>query len=625
MRRIEVLAALGVPLCGLLALAALLPASARAGEAEFMDLVQDVRSASGYRYSARDDRGDSMDTLKIVTNPAGGYVGVYHITVAGRRHVRVGTSTDLLHWKARTVLANDGSQPTIARLAGGTFLVAYEQEVGCVGAGAPATNPNGRCLRFLHYPSLTALLTRRADASFQTKRTMSGCAEGTPNIYAAHLNPDLAHSRIRVGFHYQRRCQFDRQAIGTLTNFSHWAAEAPSLPNGTIQALGAQGHIGDRDSIWFDSVQYRLIEGQLALNDFSSWRTFLYSQDFGAKLLDLRTHRGSTAFANPTATRVVAPGGGEAIVITQYIPASGAAPGEAGELIYYKRIPSTDPVIAAVGDIACDPTSPSFNAGLGTAGACRQKYTADLVASMPAVGVLPLGDIQYENGAFSKFMSSYDLSWGRFKHITYPAIGNHEMGTSAGAGYYDYFNGVGVLDGPAGERGKGYYSYDIGAWHIVALNSNCTAASSCRAGQPQETCLRADLAAHPNACTLAYWHHPRFSSGQHGDTPLMQDIWKALYDSGADVVLTGHDHLYERFGPQTETGVADPARGIRSFVVGTGGRSHYGFGIPRPNSEVRNSDAFGVLKMTLHANSYDWEFVAEPGEAFTDSGSANCH
>jgi hypothetical protein len=622
---VKVLIALGIPFYGLLALAALLPGSAQAGEAELMNLVQDVRSASGYRYGARDDRGDSMDGLKILNNPAGGYVGVYHITVAGQRHVRVGTSTDLLNWKARTVLANNGSQPTITRLTDGAFLVVYEQEVGCIGAGAPPTAPKGRCLRFLHYPNVTALLTRRSDASFQAKRTLSGCAEGTPNIYAAHLNPDLSHSRIRVGFHYNRWCKFDRQALGTLINFNTWKAEVPQAPNATVQALGAQGHIGDRDSIWFDGVSYRLIEGQLVHNDFGSWRNFLYSQNFGAKLLHLRTHRGSTAFANPTATRVGAPGGGEAIVLTQFIPLGGAAPGEAGELIYYKRIPSTDPVIAAVGDIACDPVSSNFNGGLGTASACRQKHVADIVAGFPAVGVLPLGDIQYENGSLTKFKASYDLSWGRFKHITYPAIGNHEFGTPGGAGYYDYFNGAGVPIGAAGERGKGYYSYDIGAWHLIALNSNCTTTSSCRAGQPQETWLRADLAAHPNACTLAYWHHPRFSSGQHGDSPLMEDIWKALYDGGADVVLAGHDHLYERFGPQTEIGVADAARGIRSFIVGTGGRSHYGFGIPKPNTEVRNGDTFGVLKMTLHANSYDWTFVPEAGKTFTDTGSASCH
>ena len=616
---------MGLCVCLLTALPLFAPQRAWAGEAELMDLVQDVRSASGYRYAARDDRGNPLDTLKIIDNPSGGYIGVYHITFAGVHYVKVGTSSDLLNWKTRTVLAHYGSQPTIARLSDGGFLLVYEQETGCIGAGAPLTNPNGRCLRFLHYPGVTALLRGQSDASYQVKRKLSQCAEGTPNIYAAHLNPDLGHSTIRVGFHYFRRCNVDRQALGTLTNFNTWKAEVPQGPNATVTALGAVGHIGDRDAIGFDGVTYRIVEGQMVKGDFGSWRNFLYSAPYGAKLLSLRTHRGSTAFSNPTASWVNAPGGGKAVVFTQFIPLSGAALGEAGTLIYYRKMPATDPVIAAAGDIACDPASASFNSGLGTASSCRQKYTADIVAGTEVAGVLPLGDLQYEQGTLAQFSGSYDRSWGSFKDITYPAIGNHELSTPGGAGYYDYFNGSGNLNGPAGERGKGYYSYDIGSWHLIALNSNCTSSSSCRAGQAQETWLRADLAAHPTACTLAYWHHPRFSSGQHGDTALMQDIWKALYDGNADVVLTGHDHLYERFGPQTEIGVADPARGIRAFVVGTGGRSHYGFGIPKPNSEVRNSDTYGVLKLTLHANSYDWAFVPEAGKTFTDFGSASCH
>jgi hypothetical protein len=387
-----------------------------------------------------------------------------------------------------------------------------------------------------------------------------------------------------------------------------------------LQAAGAAGDIGDRDSIWYDGVTYRIVEGQLAEDDMSTSRSFLYSVPFGAKELTQRTHRGSTAFADPTATWVGSPngGGGKAIVFTQYLPINGAAPGEAGELIYYRDVPSSDPVIAAAGDIACSASSGR------SATACHQQNTADLISSPPVVGVLPLGDAQYESGSLSQFLGSYDSSWGLFKSITYPVLGNHELNTSGGAGYFDYFNGVGNLNGPAGARGKGYYSFDIGAWHLVALNSNCSS-TSCRAGQPQETWLRADLAAHPAQCTLAFWHHPRFSSGQHGDTALMQDLWKALYDANADLVLEGHDHLYERFGPQTETGVADPVRGIRSFVVGTGGRSHYNFGAPKPNSEVREGDTFGVLQLTLHPTSYDWQFVPEAGQTFTDSGSAPCH
>src|SRR6185369_17671028 len=192
-------------------------------------------------------------------------------------------------------------------------------------------------------------------------------------------------------------------------------------------------------------------------------------------------------------------------------------------------------------------------------------------------------------------------------------------------GYYDYFNGAGSLTGPAGEPGKGYYTFHNGAWRLFALNSNCSAAGGCGVGSPQEVWLKAQLAAHPAPCTLAFWHHPRFSSGEHGNSTATQALWQDLYDANADVVLVGHDHDYERFAPQDPTGVSDPARGIREFVVGTGGRSHYAIGTPAPNSEVRNSDTFGVLRLTLHPSSYDWKFVPEAGGTFTDSGTGYCH
>jgi len=159
----------------------------------------------------------------------------------------------------------------------------------------------------------------------------------------------------------------------------------------------------------------------------------------------------------------------------------------------------------------------------------------------------------------------------------------------------------------------------------VVLNSNCGAVGGCAAGQPQETWLRADLAANPRSCTLAYWHHPRYSSGEHGNQTSMTPLYQTLYDGGADVALTGHDHTYERFAPQDASGVLDQQRGVRQFVVGSGGKNHYSFSTPQPNSEVRNSDTFGVLKLTLHASSYDWQFVPEPGRTFTDSGTGSCH
>ncbi len=283
-----------------------------------------------------------------------------------------------------------------------------------------------------------------------------------------------------------------------------------------------------------------------------------------------------------------------------------------------------NPVIGAAGDIACAANNPSFNGGLGTPDSCRERYTSDLVFGRGLSAVLPLGDNQYDSGALGEFMQSYDPTWGRVKSITHPVAGNHEYETPAAAGYFDYYNGAGRSTGLAGDRSKGYYSFDVGAWHLIALNSNCTYVG-CGAGSPQERWLKADMAAHPNRCTLAYWHHPRFNSGYTGNAPSTGPLWQDLYTGGADVVLNGHSHEYERFAPQTPSAQADPTRGIREFVVGTGGEDHHALGTVQPNSQVRNIDTFGVLRLTLSATSYSWNFVSEAGGAFTDSGNQSCH
>ena len=245
--------------------------------------------------------------------------------------------------------------------------------------------------------------------------------------------------------------------------------------------------------------------------------------------------------------------------------------------------------------------------------------TAHLVDGIPGL-VAPLGDLAYEFGSTEDFANCYGPTWGRHKDRTRPALGNHEYLTPGAAGYFDYF-------GPAaGDPSQGYYSYDYGAWHVVVLNSNCEQLGGCQAGSSQEQWLRADLAASHAFCTLAYWHHPRFSSSDHGNDPAVAPLWQALYDDGAEVVLVGHDHDYERFAPQTADGIADPARGIREFVVGTGGRSHYPIvRTLEPNSEARNDDTYGVLRLTLRSGSYEWQFIPQEGYPFTDSGSAPCH
>jgi hypothetical protein len=275
-------------------------------------------------------------------------------------------------------------------------------------------------------------------------------------------------------------------------------------------------------------------------------------------------------------------------------------------------------VLGAAGDISCDPVDGSFNGGAGTASNCHMKATSDLLLDGVDV-VAALGDLQYETGSYDKFLASYDKSWGRVKAITRPAAGNHEYQTAGAAGYYQYFGAA------AGDPSKGYYSYDVGAWHVVVLNSNCGAVGGCGAGQPQETWLRANLAANPSSCTLAYWHHPRYSSGDHGNHVWMTPLYQALYDGGVDVALTGHDHDYERFAPQNASGVLDQQRGIRQFVVGSGGKNHYAFGAIEPNSEARNNDTYGVLKLTLHSSSYDWDFVPEAGKTYDDRGTGSCH
>jgi hypothetical protein len=190
--------------------------------------------------------------------------------------------------------------------------------------------------------------------------------------------------------------------------------------------------------------------------------------------------------------------------------------------------------------------------------------------------------------------------------------------TSGAAGYFDYF---GARAGPVG---TGWYAYDLGAWRIYALNSNC-AVVGCGAGSEQEQWLRADLATSPRACVLAYWHHPRFSSGEHGNDSAVTPLWNALYEADADVIVNGHDHNYERFGPQTPSGTADAARGIRQFVVGTGGGSLRSFETIRANSQVRNSDTYGVIKLTLSPTGYAWQFVPIAGKTFADSGTGACH
>jgi acid phosphatase type 7 len=268
--------------------------------------------------------------------------------------------------------------------------------------------------------------------------------------------------------------------------------------------------------------------------------------------------------------------------------------------------PDTDPVLVGAGDIA-------------TPSAQNDEATAKLLDGIPGT-VYTLGDNAYPDGAPSEFTNYYGPTWGRHKARTKPSVGDHEYITSGASGYFGYFGAA------AGKPSEGYYSYNLGEWHVVVLNSNCTKVGGCGSTSPMVTWLKKDLAANPRKCTLSYFHHPLFSSGgEHGNISSVRPIWDALYAANADVVLNGNDHNYERFAPQTPSGVADSARGIREFVVGTGGGGLYSLGTIKANSQVRNNTTYGVLKLTLHSSSYTWKFVPVAGKSFTDSGTTTCH
>ena len=267
----------------------------------------------------------------------------------------------------------------------------------------------------------------------------------------------------------------------------------------------------------------------------------------------------------------------------------------------------SDPVILAAGDIA-------------SCTGQKDEATARLLDNTSGK-VLVLGDSAYPDGSPTQMKNCYGPAWGRHKSRTRPAVGNHEYHTPGAAGYFTYFGAAASpLQAGCTKYCRGFYSFNLGAWHIVALNSEINHA----AGSLQEKWLRADLARNKSACTLAYWHRPLFSSGSHSNNSDVAPLWNALYDYGVDVVLNGHDHLYERFAPQNPQGKADSAHGIRQFTAGTGGASLYSYSSTKPNSQVRNNQTWGVLKLILHSTGYDWKFIPIAGQSFTDSGTAKC-
>jgi hypothetical protein len=288
--------------------------------------------------------------------------------------------------------------------------------------------------------------------------------------------------------------------------------------------------------------------------------------------------------------------------------------------------PTNEPVDLA--SLASYPAVPEATAntsvtltGAGDIASCEltnDEATAALLEDLPGY-VFTAGDNAYESGTAAEFDDCYDPGWGKQRERTFPALGNHDVETPGATGYYDYF-GV-----QAGDPRAGWYSLDLGAWRLIVLNSNCVQSVGCGADTDQGRWLASELADHPAECTIAIWHHPRFSTGYHGPTPGVAPFWDALYEAGADLVVNGHDHDYERFAPVDPAGEPDPEHGIREIVAGTGGAALRAFEEEDANSEVRQASTYGVLRLDLHPGSYDWEFIPVEGGAFTDRGSGTCH
>lgn len=284
--------------------------------------------------------------------------------------------------------------------------------------------------------------------------------------------------------------------------------------------------------------------------------------------------------------------------------------------------PTTAPATTTT-TAAAPPAEPVTLLAAGDIASCESdgdEATAALLDRLAGT-IAPLGDLAYDRGSRDEYARCFAPSWGRHTARMRPAPGNHDYGTGDAAAYFEHF-------GPAaGEPGEGWYAYDLGSWRVIALNSVCWEVDGCGAGSPQDAWLRAELARHADRrCTLAYFHHAPFSSGRlHGGEPTARPLVDALYDGGVDVVLTGHEHHYERLGRLDPSGGLDAERGIRHFVVGTGGNRLYPFDEPHPSSEARFGDGYGVLRLELGDGEYAWEFVGVPGVEFADAGAERCH
>jgi hypothetical protein len=304
------------------------------------------------------------------------------------------------------------------------------------------------------------------------------------------------------------------------------------------------------------------------------------------------------------------------------IGSSSASPGSLPSASASGSSVARSPSAAGSGEPASQPPDVVLT-GAGDIASCGLRgdtETSDLLVNQPGT-IFTAGDNAYENGSTANYASCYAPTWGRvLDRTTLPAVGNHDWNTPGAAGYLAYFGSA------AAPNGTTWYSTNLGAWHVIVLDSNCAKVGGCVAGSPQGRWLAADLAAHADArCTLAIWHHPRFSSGEHGNDADVGPFWEQLVAAHADLVINGHDHDYERFAPQNAAGNEDRKTGLREIVVGTGGASLRTFPNVAANSEIRLAGEWGVIRLTLHVANYDWEFLPATKGAITDYGSALCH
>jgi uncharacterized membrane protein len=395
-------------------------------------------------------------------------------------------------------------------------------------------------------------------------------------------------------------------SLSTLTANSYSTVTVPLTGDGTYAYVLTTGATAARNMTSRETTT----PPQLVLSG-----TTTTSSTTSASPTTTTTTTSSTTSASPTTTTSASPTTTSASPTTT----TSASPTTTSASPTTTTTAGGDPVIAAAGDIACAASDPSFNNVNGTATACRSKYTEQIIQQINPVFLLPLGDEQYNSGSVADFAASYAQTWGLSKGISKPVVGNHEYGTSKAAGYFGYFGSA------AGNQGAGYYSYEVGAWHVVAINTECTridGATGCALGSPQEKWLKSDLASHPNACTLVYGHRPRWASSSFASSdiaPLVNDMVAAH----VDLYITGHAHSYERFAPQDAAGNPD-GTGITEMVIGTGGAFYTGTGTVAANSVIRKTNLYGVEKLVLHPNSWDYTYVPE-NSTFTDTGTGTCH